>query len=62
MKAWSSPVGTLLLAAEGSRSNIRTPFQHLTKSSPLFKDIVGAHVGEALKGYLKGLDDDSLLI
>jgi len=58
---WSFSVGTLVLAAEGSRSNIRTPFQQLTKSSPLYKDRVGAHVGEAMKGYLKGLDDDSAL-
>ena len=39
---------------------IRTLLQDLTKlSSSLAKD--GAHVREALKGYSKGLDDDSLL-
>jgi hypothetical protein len=32
---WSFSVGTLVFTAEGSRSNVRTPFHHLTKSSCL---------------------------
>jgi hypothetical protein len=59
----------LLLAAEGSCSNIRTPlysylrlFQLLPVEVLFSKDREGAHVGEALKGYWKGLDDDSFFI